>query len=158
MSSDVEQVWCEVSTHHGGDKYLFGCIYRPPLSARTSDDKARHASIVADINKSIAVATRAVNAGLYKGVCVSGDFNFPYLGWSDDSVINHGKHDGLAGAFLDTLEDLSLYQAVRVQTFFSASGTSSNVLDLDLILCDRSERIDIKNEIVLSVRRLKVMV
>ena len=84
-----------------------------------------------------------MNAGLYKGVCVSGDFNFPDLRWSDDSVINRGKHDGLAGAFLDTLEDLSLYQAVRVPTFFSASGTSSNVLDL--ILCDRSERIDIKN-------------
>lgn len=112
------------TTHHDGDKYLLGCIYRPPLSARTSDDKAKHASTAGDINKSIAVATRAVNAGLYKGVCVSGDFNFPDLRWSDDSVMNRGKHDGLAGAFLDTLEDLSLYQAVRVPTFFSAQRYS----------------------------------
>ena len=114
-TGNVEQVWCEVSTHQGGDKYLLGCIYRPPLNARTSDEKAKHANIASDINKSIAVAARAVNSGMHKGVCIAGDFNFPDLRWSDDSVTNRGKHDGLAGAFLDTLDDLSLHQACVFQ-------------------------------------------
>ena len=71
-----------------------------------------------NINKSIAVAARAVECGVYDGMCVTGDFNYPVIRWCSDIVTNLGKLDGLAGAFLDTLDSFSLHQAVLEPTFF----------------------------------------
>lgn len=140
-TGNVEQVSCELFRSSSDDKLLLGCFYRPPLNCRSAEEIAKHAKTAADINKSIATAAKAVEAGIYKCLCVAGDFNFPDLQWSENMVMNRGKQDGLAGAFLDTLDSLSLHQAVRSPTFFRANGTATNVLDM--IICERSERVDV---------------
>jgi hypothetical protein len=138
---EVEQVWCEVSRQSSDKKILLGCIYRPPLNARTADDKLKHIDTAMAINKSIAIAARSVEDGQYSGLCITGDFNFPDVHWTDEIVMNRGKPDGLAGSFLDVLDNFSLHQAVRSPTFFPANNTPTNVLDL--IICERCERVDI---------------
>ena len=138
---DVEQIWCEITRHPGDGKVLLGCIYRPPLKSRSFEDKAKHGLIAEQINKSIAVASRAVEAGFYDGLCVTGDFNYPDLRWSIDTVMNCGKTDSLAGAFLDMLDSLSLHQSVCSPTFFSSDGRPTNIIDL--IISERPERVDV---------------
>lgn len=128
--SGVEQVWCEVSHNSYDGKLLLGCVYRPPLNARTADDKLKHAETATNINKSIAVAAKVVESGLYDGMCLAGDFNYPDLRWNEDMIMNCGKSGGLADKFLDTVESFALHQSVREPTFFSSSGKATNVLDL----------------------------
>lgn len=137
----VEQVWCEVSRDPSDRKLLLGCIYRPPLNSRTSQDKLLHTQTIDFINKSISIAAKAIENELYDGLCLAGDFNFPDLKWSSDMVLNCGKPDGPAGTFLDTLNGNSLHQAVRDPTFFNSLFQPTNVLDL--IISDRAERTDI---------------
>lgn len=141
VSNGVEQVWCELSKHSGDGKLLLGCIYRPPLNSRTADDKLKHSQTAILINKSIAAAASAVEAGLYDGLCLTGDFNYPDLRWSDETVMNCGSVTGLAEAFLDTLDSFTLHQSVREPTFFAANGNPTNVLDL--IISDKQERVDV---------------
>ncbi|RNA25702.1 RNA-directed DNA polymerase from mobile element jockey-like, partial [Brachionus plicatilis] len=128
LTGNVEQVWCEISRHQDEKKVLI-------------EDKVKYTDNAAAINRSIGVAARAVENGLYSGLCVTGDFNFPDIKWTGDFVMNQGKDNGLSGKFLDTLENFSLHQAVRNPTFFPANSNPVNILDL--VIGDGPERIDI---------------
>lgn len=138
--SEVEQVWCHVTTGER-DNLLIGCIYRSPLNCRTVEAKAKHEKIANPINPVISEADKAVDSGIFDGLCIAGDFNYPELVWSDQFVHNLGKDESAAGRFLDTIDSYLLHQPVRSPTFFRPNRPAKNVLDI--IILEREERVDI---------------
>lgn len=140
-SDAAEQVWCQLV--NGDEIVLLGCIYRPPLSYRSTDAVEQHIKTAESINDILIAAKGSIEGKKLRGLCVLGDFNYPGITWFDDGTVRvHNSANRLANLgyeFWETINDLSLAQCVVEPTFVYADSTSSNVLDL--LLTDERDRI-----------------
>lgn len=135
-----QQLWVQVKAGER-ETILLGCIYRPPFKCRHPDDKTKHEQAANRVNAAIGVAANAVDSGLYNGLCIVGDFNYPDISWNDQIAFNRSNESSLASRFLDTINSSLLYQAVGVPTFFSPTRSVASFLDL--IIAEKSERVDV---------------
>lgn len=71
----VEQIWCGISV--GNDRFLVGCIYRPPNSGDNCNES---------LIRSILKAKRLVDSRTYNSLLITGDFNLPEIHWSHEGV------------------------------------------------------------------------
>lgn len=130
-STDLEQVWCCVTTV--AEKILLGCIYRPP--PKPEDDKQQRAKLEQAVLRTITEARRLVDDGSFDGFCICGDFNFNKIAWDEDGAgkIKGGETARIRSvdqSFLDTVDEQFIYQSVAFPTYVNASGSRVNYLDL----------------------------
>lgn len=140
-SSEIEQVWCVI--HHGEDKVLVGCMYRPPNSCLNEPHSVNQAVI-----NSLKEA-RLVRKNLdCSSILVFGDLNYPHIRYE---AVDVGGGTATRGytvetgsrsdeSFLNALEDNHLTQMVTFPTF-SDTDQSVATNTLDLVLTDEPERI-----------------
>jgi hypothetical protein len=70
-SKNIEQEWCVI--HHGNDKILVGCMYRPPNSCLTNPLVTNQA-----LSDSLREATLVRKNLGCSCILVYGDFNYPW--------------------------------------------------------------------------------
>ncbi|ESN92775.1 hypothetical protein HELRODRAFT_164888 [Helobdella robusta] len=115
--SNVEQVWAVIYFENG--KYLIGCIYRPDYFVDMDD-----------LELVLKQAKSYVNGKGFKDVLKMGDFNFPFIGWSNGSIVSIKNVSGIEHKFSDIISETFFYQHVDVPTFQKSSGVTENILDL----------------------------
>ena len=99
----------------GHDSLLIGCLYRSPSSPLLPSSE----HICQVLRK----------ASTYSHLLFCGDFNYPSIDWSNGPIVSSSSQP--IQLFLDTLNDLFLYQHVTDPTRYRAGG-SPHVLDLVL--------------------------
>ena len=111
---DIEAVSCKLKLRHLTMKLI--CIYRPP-----SADSAYNAKLRETI--------REVCSSQNDQVVICGDFNFPQINWSSNTV--QGGRKSEQSRFVEACNDAFLYQHVRSCTRVHGSDEPSL---LDLVL------------------------
>ncbi|XP_065654833.1 uncharacterized protein LOC136081446 [Hydra vulgaris] len=107
---------------------ILGCIYRPS----SSDIEA-----FSEISSAIFHAKTLISTKKYNGIIIAGDFNFPEITWTINSVFSSSKI-GLSSSFVSLFQDCHLHQIVTVPTIKPANCPMTK--SLDLIICDSSYR------------------
>ena len=107
----MDQVWVSIK-FQGSDSLLVGCVYYNPSHPLNSS-----------ITSLCELFTSLEN---YTHLLVCGDFNFKEIVWLDLSGSSSNSH---IEPFLDTVDDLFLFQHVSNPTRFSQNATP-NLLDL----------------------------
>ena len=121
---------------NGQGQILIGCIYRPPLGT----DHLKNIKIDNEIIKSLYYAKKSNKKNVFNGLVVVGDFNFPYIEWSEEGVTNMtGPTDSPGDKLISLLDNEFITQNFWKPTLWQANGTCKNVLDY--ILTDKPERI-----------------
>ena len=127
--NDAEHVWCVIKLKH--ESILVGCIYRPPQTTQ---------AVNRVLNNAISAAKATVLKGKHSCILLAGDFNHPFLEWSDQggnasSRTTDSNRQDLA--FLDTIESCFLSQFVLEPTYKENT--------LDLVMTDDHKRMqDVK--------------
>ena len=104
---------CVLLRLHGHDLLFIGCVYRSPSSPLQLSTEH--------------ICQLLQKASTYSHLFFCGDFNYPSIDWSNGSVVSSSSQP--IQLFLDTLNDLFLYQHVTKPSRYQA-GSSPHVLDL----------------------------
>ena len=123
-----EAVWCVIKLS-SVEKLLVGVVYRSPNSNKENN---------AMLNMLLRQSTKVHATGLL----IMGDYNYGQIKWNSGTVT--GSEESDQAKFLDTVQELLLYQHVGVPTRYRDGHTPSM---LDLVFTDEENRI---NEIQVS--------
>ena len=118
-----EAVWCVIKLP-SSEKVLVGVFYRSPNSKKENNEMLNML-----LRESVKVHA--------SGILIMGDFNYGQVKWSSGAV--QGTEESDQARFLDTVQELLLYQHVTVPTRYREGCTPSL---LDLVLTDEENRID----------------
>ena len=70
------------------------------------------------------------NKNVFNGLVEAGDFNFTYIEWSEEGVVNMtDPTDSPGDKFISLLDNELITQNFWKSTFRQANGTEKNVLD-----------------------------
>lgn len=127
----IETIWC--CCRKDNNKILIGCIYRPDgeYVSRKADN---------ELNEFL----RGILAkGIFSGILIVGDFNYPGIIWQPNQYGIKKKldHKEKHQAFFQSIENSRLYQNTTGPTFqINDDDTTGNTLDL--VFTDTDTRID----------------
>ena len=110
-NSYKDHVWIRLDLQ-GQDKLLVGCIYRSPSAAMVISISPL-CSLLEELND-------------FTHLLIYGDFNIKDINWSNMSVNPRNAH---VESFIDTIQDLFLFQHIQEPTRFRP-GTTPSLLDL----------------------------
>ena len=108
-----DSIWCTLDKGQG-EKWLIALVYRSPTSTLENNMK---------LLENIKWASREHKPTHYK---LFGDFNFPNINWESGTCSD--PEESMPSKFLDTINDLFLYQHVQGSTRFR--GNQHSRLDL----------------------------
>ena len=110
-NSFKDHVWIKLDLQ-GQDKLLVGCIYRSHSAAMVISISPL-CSLLEELND-------------FTHLLICGDFNMKDINWSNMSVNPRNDH---VESFIDTIQDLFLFQHIQEPTRFRP-GTTPSLLDL----------------------------
>ena len=117
-----EQLWLSIPLI-GNDSLTVGCVYRSP-----SSDISTSTTLLNELLRSVSSSCTHL--------LVCGDFNYPSIDWTT----GYGRtSEPCAQQFLDTLQDLFLYQHIDLPTRYRQSQVSNT---LDLVITNEEHMID----------------
>ena len=133
---NIEHIW--VIIERGKDKYLLGCIYRPPDLI----DLAEIETIFNQVKKYI------LNKS-FTDVLIMGDFNLPEIRWTNGLVSMINKESPASIKFCEIINESYLFQHVTFPTFQMSHGIAENTLDL-IFTSEDSRLFELKEEGILG--------
>jgi len=117
MKSRMEQMWVVISIL--SEKYLVGCIYKPPDFTDMQDfgEVFRKIKDYADRK-------------CFKDILIMGDINYPEVVWTNGIISMINSESSNVRKFCGIVNKSFLIQHVCSPTFQMANGTTENTLDL----------------------------